>query len=75
MERLRVELQTGSADEPLPARFGWSGTMREVREVLDRWPGRDVEYFRVRCDDGALYILRHDEAEGSWELHFYDRDR
>jgi hypothetical protein len=56
----------------VPTRFGRPGEMREVAEILDRWPGDDHCYFRVAADDGTVYILRHDEHEDSWRIHFFD---
>lgn len=43
-----------------------------VEEVLDRWLAPDHRYFKVRGDDGARYIIRHDEREQRWELTFFD---
>jgi hypothetical protein len=56
----------------VPVRFGHRGEMRDVAEVLDRWPGEDHCYFRVAASDGAIYILRHDEDADSWCIHFFD---
>jgi hypothetical protein len=35
-----------------------------VEEVLDQWYGPE-QLFKIRADDGNLYILRHD---GEWNL-------
>jgi hypothetical protein len=40
---------------------------------LDRWPGEGYCYFRVRTLEGALYILRHDELDDSWQISVYRR--
>jgi len=42
-----------------------------VAEVLDRWTGADHCYFKVRGEDGNLYILRRDEAGRQWELTMF----
>ena len=39
-----------------------------VREVVDQWYGIGYRCFKVRADDGNLYILRHDEQEDQWSL-------
>jgi hypothetical protein len=44
-----------------------------VAEVLDRWPGEDYCYYRVRATDGAFYILRHDERDDSWRIAAFSR--
>ncbi len=36
--------------------------------VLDRWLAPDHRYFKVRGDDGGVYILRHDAERDVWEL-------
>jgi hypothetical protein len=41
-------------------------------EVLDRWLAPDHRYFKVRGDDSAVYILRHDEGAGEWEMTMFD---
>jgi hypothetical protein len=43
-----------------------------VVEILDRWLAPDHRYFKVRGDDGAIYIIRHDVAGGYWELTMFD---
>jgi hypothetical protein len=47
----------------------------EVRDVLDQWYGVGYECFRVRADDGNLYILRHNTEEDSWTLDSFRRER
>ena len=65
---IRVESYAGYRGEQEPRAF-WLGERRiEVLEVVDRWIGPDQRWFRVRADDGHLYILRHDEQPGTWEL-------
>lgn len=52
----------------LPARFGPAGGEHQVAEILDRWPGEDYTYFKVRTTEDDLYILRYDESEQGWEI-------
>ncbi len=63
-------------DPTKPARFGMRAeTLCEVDEIVDRWPGDGYVYYKLRSR-GALYILRHDESEGDWELQFFqDEER
>ena len=37
-----------------------------MKQIVDRWHGREDVFFKVLADDGNLYILR--EACGLWEL-------
>lgn len=56
-----------------PDRFGWPGRMRRVAEVLDGWEGEGHRYFRLRADDGGIYILRHDLSLDNWQITFFQR--
>ncbi len=69
-----VECRSEAGCAAIPVRFGRPGRMREVVDILDRWDGEDHRYFRVRGDDGSIYILCQDLADASWRLHFYRRD-
>ena len=44
----------------------------EVREVVDRWLAPDHRYFKLRGDDGALYLVRHDLNALRWELVLFE---
>lgn len=72
MARLIVECRTDRRQGRVPARFGWSGRMREVAEILDSWEGGDHRYFRVRGGDGGVYILRHDVLADRWRIHHFE---
>jgi hypothetical protein len=65
---LEVEVTVGATGEVVPRRFGLGARSVEVAEILDRWPGADYSYVKLRGGDGATYILRHDETGGSWQL-------
>ena len=47
--------------------------MIEIVEIIDAWLAPDHRYFKVRGDNGACYILRHDVPAARWELTMYDR--
>ena len=83
-QRLRVEVECrnsagdsgyfgqglGAHHEPCRFFFG----QREVVtvDVIDRWLAFDHRYFKLRGDDDATYILRHDLPTNRWELTLYD---
>lgn len=71
-EKLRVISYAGYRAEESPVRFFLGNRKIEVQEVIDRWMGPDYRYFKVRGDDGARYILRHDNAADNWELTLFD---
>jgi hypothetical protein len=41
-----------------------------VEEVLEQWYGPEHAFFKLRADDGNVYILRHltSTPDGGWEL-------
>lgn len=68
---LTVECYAGHRGEQEPRRVHFSGRVIEVEEILDRWFAPDHRYFKLRGEDGATYIVRHDERRGMWELTFF----
>ena len=69
---VRVECYAGHRGEETPRRFYLGGRAVAVEEVVDRWLSPEHRYFKLRGDDGACYILRHDVKEDFWELTLYD---
>ena len=69
---LRVECYAGHRGEEAPRRFFLGARAVEVTEVVDRWLAPACQYFKVRGDDGGVYILRHDTAKDFWEMTLFD---
>lgn len=46
-----------------------------VEEVIDRWLDPQHRYFKLRGDDGGVYLVRHDVADDVWELTLFDSGR
>ena len=57
-----------------PPAFSLAGRRVPIAAVLDRWPGADHLYLKVRTPGGARYILRRDDRDGRWTLHFFEQD-
>lgn len=70
---ISVESSEGFDSEKTPQRFTVWGHKRTVVEELDRWFAADSRYFKVRADDGAVYILRNDTVDGLWELTLFSK--
>jgi hypothetical protein len=70
--RLYVDCYAGYRGEETPRRFKLGQRSVEAEEILDRWIGPDHRYFKIRGDDGAVYILRHDTESNLWELTMFD---
>jgi len=67
---VQVECEPGHLREK-PKRFRLNRRDVEIAENLDQWHGPDYRYFKVRGDDGNLYILRYDEGSAAWELTMF----
>jgi hypothetical protein len=39
-----------------------------VVAILEQWNEAQHRYFKVRVEDGRRFVLRHDLANGEWEL-------
>ena len=72
---VRVECYAGHRGEETPRAFVIDDRRIEVVEVLDRWLAPDHRYFKLKGDDGDVYIVRHDPTSLSWELTMFRRER
>ena len=68
--KVEVERYAGRKADERPVRFRLDERQYMVEEVLDSWYGPEHVFFKVRADDGGLYILRHGASvpDGEWEL-------
>lgn len=73
---VRVEVQCQKAEER-PLRFAVNNREYLVDEVLDHWYGPEHTFFKLRADDGNVYILRHQTsaAHADWELVSFRQNR
>jgi hypothetical protein len=71
--RVRVECYSGRKSDERPVRFQLDERDYLVEELLDQWYGPSEAFFKVRADDGNLYILRQDQStpEGAWRLESF----
>ncbi|MCU0560545.1 MAG: hypothetical protein MUD16_10190 [Desulfobacterales bacterium] len=73
--RIEVECYAGYRGEETPRVIRFRDRRVAAVEVLDRWLAPDHRYFKLRGEDGGIYIIRHDVAGGQWELCVYDAER
>ena len=71
--RVQVESFADHRGVETPIRLHLHGRTVDIVESDDQWPGADYRYFKVRGDDGNVYILRLDEPSGEWELTMFQR--
>jgi hypothetical protein len=71
--KLRVQCYSGRKEEERPVRFQLGERDYMVEEIVDQWYGPDDAFFKVRADDGNLYILRRGTsgAEEEWSLEAF----
>ena len=68
--KVQVQCYAGRVADERPVRFRLDEREYLVEEVLDQWYGPEHVFFKLRADDGNVYILRHDTSvpDGEWEL-------
>jgi len=73
--RILVECYAGHKADERPVGFRLGERRLRVEEVLDQWHSPDATYFRVRANDGDVYILRHAEhaPDNAWTLESFRR--
>jgi hypothetical protein len=71
---IAVSCTSGYRGEETPRQLIIAGRTRHVTQVLDRWLAPEHRYFKLRCDDGGIYILRHDVNANRWELTFFRQE-
>ena len=74
---LQVECYAGYKADERPLRFTPAAPPAQtyhVKEILDRWYGVGYQCFKVRADDGYIYILRHIVTEDRWTLDSFRRE-
>lgn len=67
---VEVESYAGHKGDERPVRFRLDQHAYIVEEVLDRWYGPEDAFYKVRADDGNVYILRQQTSipDGGWSL-------
>ena len=64
MTALRVETYSGYKADQCPLRFFLNDHAYEIISIDDQWYSPGASLFRVRANDGNIYVLRHDESPG-----------
>jgi hypothetical protein len=68
--QVEVECYSGHKADERPVRFRLDGHDYLVEELLDQWYGQNAAFFKVRADDGNLYILSRESSSPAsrWRL-------
>jgi hypothetical protein len=76
MKRRKVDVMAyaGYRSEERPHSFVIEGERIDIGEIISQWIGEDAEdrqqihFFRVKGDDGFIYLLSYDVLTGEWHL-------
>jgi hypothetical protein len=71
--RVHVECYAGHRGEETPRALQFGERRIKVMDVLDQWLAPDHRYFKLRGDDGDVYLVRQDVASQAWELTLFQR--
>jgi len=71
--KVEVESYSGFKADERPLRFRLGERWLAVEEVVDQWHSPDATWFRVRAEDGSMYILRHTGGMDLWTLEAFRR--
>ena len=68
--KVAVECYSGRKADERPLRFRLEGRQYSVEAVLDQWDDPESIFYKVRANDGNLYILRQQTStpHGEWDL-------
>lgn len=70
---LTVECKPGHAGDPEPSAIRFGQRRVEVLDILDRWWGTGMRWWKVDTAEGP-YVVRLDQRTGEWELAAIPRD-
>ena len=73
--KIEVACEAGHQGEATPQRLALDHRTVTVIAVIDRWLAPEHRYFKVKGEDGAIYILRHDVPADGWQLILFERAR
>ncbi len=71
----KVECYTSSKLQENPVAFILRDSRYKVEEIIDRWYGEGSSYFKVKADDGNIYLLKYDKRSNRWEWVFYQNPK
>lgn len=75
--KLHVQCYSGSKADERPIRFRLDDREHFVQEIIDQWYGPEHIFFKLRANDGNIYILRSSyiNARRRMGAHFVPGDQ
>jgi hypothetical protein len=74
-ERITVKCVAEYRGEQRPCAFTIGKEEHRIAEVPAQCLSPDHDHFKVKADDGNLYILKHNRVEDTWEMTFFRRSQ
>lgn len=66
--KIKVNAYSGYKANERPLSFTMGDRLFRVEKTLDHWCGEDHDYFKLKADDGCIYIIRYEREKDEWEL-------
>ena len=67
---VQVQCYSGRKADERPIRVGIGDHVFMVEDVVKQWYGPEDTFFRVRADDGNVYLLRLERATSAWSMEW-----
>jgi hypothetical protein len=78
-EPVQVECYSGYKANERPMAFTFRNQRRKILEILDQWYEGGIEpeaavvnYFKVKADDGTVFLLRYAADSDTWGACGYE---
>ena len=69
MEQIvQVQCYAGRKADERPVRFRVGDRDYIVDEIIEQWYGPDDSFYKVRADDGNVFLLRCRTSTGTWSI-------
>ena len=72
---VQVQCYAGRKADERPVRFRIGDLDCMVEEIVEQWYGPDDSFYKVRADDGNMYLLRHHISTGTWSMESVQKVR
>ncbi|MBN1574257.1 MAG: hypothetical protein JW984_13750 [Deltaproteobacteria bacterium] len=72
--KIKVETYSGYKADERPTVFYIGNRKHRIVEVTDRWYDPSADYFKVKAEDGGVYILVRNREGDFWELRGFFRE-
>ncbi len=68
LKTIQVSCYSGYKADERPINFTFRGQKLTVEEIIDRWYGINVSYFKILANDQKIYLIKYDHDEELWTL-------